>query len=94
MITRKLGYVSEGRSGKVIYTEGNRTITFYMEMGGGNCIFNLDILSKKEWEKKTGFPLERREDIFKLVAAQTCKDQAPKDIYTINETSIDYYHVK
>ncbi len=48
MITRKLGYVSEGRSGKVIYTEGNRTITFYMEMGGGNCIFNLDILSKKE----------------------------------------------
>lgn len=94
MITRRLEYVNHGRSGEVIYIEGSRRITFYMEMGGGSCIFYIDIPSESLWEKNTGFPLDRRADIIKFVAEQTAKDQASTGIYKMEETSIVYYHVK
>lgn len=89
--TRRLEYVSQGRSGEVIYQEGKKSIKFYMEMGGGNCVFYLDIPSISKWEKTTGFPLSEREDIINFVAEQTRRDQASSCKYKISETEITYY---
>jgi len=90
-ITRRLEYVSQGRGGEVIYLEGKKSIKFYMEMGGGNCVFYLDIPSKSAWEKTTSFPLSEREDIINFVAEQTRRDQATSCKYKISETDITYY---
>jgi len=89
--TRRLEYVSQGRGGEVIYHEGKKSIKFYMEMGGGNCVFYLDIPSISDWEKTTGFPLPEREDIITFVAEQTRRDQASSCTYKISETEITYY---
>ena len=90
-ITRRLEYVSQGRGGEVIYLEGKKSIKFYMEMGGGNCVFYLDIPSISEWEKTTGFPLSEREDIIHFVAEQTQRDQASSCTYKISDTEITYF---
>ena len=90
-ITRRLEYVSQGRGGEVIYLEGKKSIKFYMEMGGGNCVFYLDIPSISEWENTTSFPLSEREDIINFVAEQTRRDQASSCKYKITETEITYF---
>ena len=89
--SRHLEYVSQGRGGDVIYLEGKKSIKFYMEMGGGNCVFYLDIPSISEWEKTTGFPLSEREDIIHFVAEQTQRDQASSCTYKISDTEITYF---
>lgn len=89
--TRRLEYVSQGRGGEVIYHEGKKSIKFYMEMGGGNCVFYLDIPSTSEWEKTSSFPLSEREDIITFVAEQTRRDQASSCTYKISDTEITYY---
>ncbi len=90
-ITRRLEYISQGRGGEVIYLEGNKSIKFYMEMGGGNCVFYLDIPSISAWEKTTNFPLSEREDIINYVAEQTRRDQASSCTYKISDTEITYF---
>lgn len=89
--TRRLEYVSQGRCGEVIYHEGKKSIKFYMEMGGGNCVFYLDIPSISEWEKTTNFPLSEREDIISFVAKETQRDQASSCDFNISENEIAYY---
>lgn len=89
--TRRLEYVSQGRGGEVIYHEGKKSIKFYMEMGGGNCVFYLDIPSISEWEKTSSFPLSEREDIITFVAEQTQRDQALSCYFKISDTEITYF---
>jgi len=90
-VFRNVEYVSQGRSGKVIYKEGKKEITFYMEMGGGDCMFYLDIPSVANWEKSTGFTLLRRDDIVEYIAQRTKSDQASSSTYKIEDTGIVFY---
>ncbi len=89
--TRKVEYRSSGRSGEVIYHEGDRKITFYMEMGGGNCVFYLDVPGEKDWERRTGFRLDERDSIVEHVATMTGRDQASGCRYEIRDQEIVYY---
>ena len=89
--TRKVEYRSSGRSGEVIYHEGDRKITFYMEMGGGNCVFYLDVPGEKDWERRTGFRLDERNSIVEHVATMTGRDQASGCRYEIRDQEIVYY---
>lgn len=89
--TRKIEYTGNVRSGSVIYIEGDKRLEFYSEMGGGNCIFYVDIPSCDNWEKSTGYPLEERDEIIKFIAETTHRDQAPSGYYTIKEEEIVYY---
>lgn len=86
--TRKLTYTSSGRSGTVLYTEGQTTLTFYYELGGGDCIAFIDIPAENTWEASTGLPLDRREDILLFVAERACADQAPHGRYQIGPDAI------
>jgi hypothetical protein len=92
IIKRRVEYVSQGRCGKVIYVKDSHKITFYMERGGGNCIFYLDISSESQWKKNTGFSLERRDDIIHFIAERIQNDQASVGHYKIDVTGIVYYH--
>ena len=90
-IDTRLEYVSQGRDGGVIFIEGAKRIKFLMEMGAYDCVFYINIPSKKDWEISTKFPLVEREDIITFVAEQTQRDQASSCIFTISDTEIAYY---
>lgn len=86
-----ISYENYGRSGYVIYTQGDQTVKFEMEYGGGNCVFYLIIPTVSNWEKETGFQLSQRHDILEKVAMQTQRDQASTCRYEISDQYITYY---
>lgn len=88
MFSRKLHYTSSGRSGTVTYSEGNRSLILYYELGGGDCIAIIDIPPENTWESSTGFPLDRRNDIILFVAERACADQAPHGHYQIEPDAV------
>lgn len=87
-ILRNVTFETYGREGAVIYHEGFKTIKFYMEMGGTDVIFYLNIPTIEDWEQATGFALQEREDILKYVAENTQRHQAPSCDYEIKESEI------
>jgi len=82
--SRKLEFEGTGRSGSIKYIEGDRTATFYVEMGGGKCIFYVDIPTESNWEKETVFRIDERNDILQFIAEETLRKQT---------TSSDSYYV-
>jgi hypothetical protein len=87
---RRVEFDGTVRSGTVRYIEGNRSISFYSEMGGGNCIFYIDIPASGKWEEQTGFTLSEREEILKFVAEEAVRQQAssPGVYYLIGDRDI------
>ncbi len=92
-VFRFVEYVSQGREGEVIYHEGFKSIRFYMEFGGNDVVFILNIPAPEEWESQTGFPLDEREEIIHYVAKITQKDQGPSCDYVIHEKEILYKRI-
>lgn len=92
MFNRKIEYSGTFRAGTITYVEGDTRIEFYHEMGGGNCMFYIDIPSEKDWEAKTKTPLNRREEIVQFVAEIVRRQQAPRTRYEIQETFINYFY--
>ena len=87
-VLRRVSFESYGREGAVIYHEGLKTITFYMEFGGSDVIFFLQIPSKNNWESVTGFDVNERDEIIKYVAENTQRHQAPSCYFEIMEEEI------
>ncbi|MBK7886964.1 MAG: hypothetical protein IPJ86_06550 [Bacteroidetes bacterium] len=87
---RRVEFDGTVRSGTVKYIEGSRTISFYAEMGGGNCIFYIDIPTSGKWEELTGFKLSEREEIVKFVAEESVRKQTRSSgiYYLIGERDI------
>ena len=73
--SRKVKYEDSGRSGTVIYIDGDKTLRFYSEMGGGNCLFYIGIPTRENWVKETGYSLGERDEIIQFVAENTLRDQ-------------------
>ena len=86
-------FENSGPSGFAIYHDGVKTIKFYTEAGGGNCIFYISIPSEQNWEKDTGYSLEKRNEVLAFIADESLKKQAriPGAYFKINETSIVFY---
>lgn len=89
--TRKLEYHSEGRGGKVIYVEGDIRLSFYYEMGGGDCVAYIDIPDKTKWENETGLGLDKREDIVEFIARTSLRDQVSNGYYKISDNAITLF---
>lgn len=88
--SRTLAYSSEGRSGTVIYVEGDTRIHFYYELGGGNCVAFIDIPTKEQWEAATQTSLDRRDDIIDFVAHRARDQQASGCNIEIRDGSISF----
>lgn len=85
---RSVRYQTVGRSGKAIYCEGEKSLSFEMEMCGGDAVFMLFIPGLDEWEVITGFPITRRMEILSFLAECTKRDQGPSTQYIIEENAI------
>lgn len=88
---KQLEYIEEGRSGYIIYKEGQSRITFFFEYGGGNCVAIIYIPAIHEWENKTKRPLADRETIVRFVAEQCVKDKAPACTYILSDNCIELF---
>lgn len=89
--SRHIEYQGEGRGGYVIYVEGDLRISFYYEFGGGKCIASIDIPTEKNWEKETGLPLLRREEIIQFTANSVQAKQAPRSLLKITGNTIEFW---
>jgi hypothetical protein len=89
---RRIEYEGNFRAGEVIYIDNDRRIRFYHEMGGGNCMFYIDIPTEKEWEARTGTPLSSRQEILEFVAQTVHTQQASSTRYEIGEREIAFYY--
>lgn len=89
---RRIEYEGTFRAGEIIYVDNERRIRFPHEMGGGNCMFYIDIPSEAEWEAHTGAPLESRREILEFVAQTVHAQQASSTRYEIRERDIAFYY--
>lgn len=89
--SRHIIYENSGRSGRVIYVEGETRIPFYYEIGGGECVAYIEIPSAEQWEVVTQTPLARREDIIQFMAASVHARQAPHCRIEIGDCSVAYF---
>ncbi len=90
--SRHIEYESSGRSGTVIYVEGETRVPFYYELGGGDCVAYIELPAAGKWESETKMPLERREDIIQFTAASVHSRQAPNCRVEISDEAIKYFH--
>jgi len=72
----KIWYDKQGRSGYVWYQSPETKFSMYYELGGGDCLFGLSVPSPQDWEKITGLPVERREEVLQYVGRQVIRDEA------------------
>jgi hypothetical protein len=73
--TPKIAYSSDGRSGHVHYQSKEADFALYYEFGGGDCVASIYLPKLKEWQKQTGLPPDRREDVLNFIGRQVAKDQ-------------------
>jgi hypothetical protein len=88
---RRIEYEGNYRAGTIHYVDGDRRISFWHEMAGGDMKFYIDIPTEEQWEARTGTPLSERADILDFVAARVKQDQAPNWRYEITDNAINFY---
>ena len=71
----KILYTNEGRGGYVWYRSREAEFAMYYEFSGGDCIASIDIPGPEDWEKHTGLPLARRDEVLHFIGQQVVKDQ-------------------
>lgn len=82
-----------GRSGYTILYDGPKTTRFYMELGGGNCLYYLVIPSVGEWENQTAYTLAERDGILRFVGESSLIKQKfpPGSFFIIEEKHMVFY---
>ena len=89
---RRIEFEGTLRAGEVIYVDNEKRIRFWHEMGGGNCMFYIDIPTEAQWEARTQTPLGSRQEILEFVAAAVQAQQASNCRYEIGDNSIGFYY--
>ncbi|MEP7320977.1 MAG: hypothetical protein ABI761_03620 [Saprospiraceae bacterium] len=91
--SRRLEFRGNFRSGYITYIEGDTRIEFIHEMGGGGCAFYIEIPTVTNWEKETGHPLNKRDQILQFMAEQIYAKENKHFTYQILDASINFYQV-
>jgi len=89
---RHIEYVGNFRAGTIIYIDDEIRIEFYHEMGGGNCMFYIDIPTEEKWEAQTRTPLSARKEILEFVATTVQAQQASNCNYEIKSNEMGFYY--
>lgn len=89
----RISYSSKGRSGNVHYQSSEASFSMYYEFGGGNCVAWIDVPGTEQWEKVTGLPLARREEVLNAIGKRVVQDQVSsgKGYYKIEGNAINIY---
>jgi hypothetical protein len=88
---RRLEYEGNFRAGTIHYLDGERRISFWHEMCGGDMKFSINVPTVEAWERETGAPLTERDDIVAFVAERVRLEKASTWRFEITHNSIDFY---
>jgi hypothetical protein len=89
--SRRLEYEGNFRAGTIIYRDSDIAIRFTHEMGGGNCMFYVEIPTEQEWETITKTALTDRKSIVEYMAETLKSQQASSSRYVIEDNQITFY---
>lgn len=88
---QKIDFINNGRSGYVVYEDGEGELKFYYEFGGADCVAIIFVPSVNDWTDITKRKLSERHDILNFVAEESLKIQAPNCKFVISDNSIEIY---
>jgi hypothetical protein len=86
--SRSVVYRQYGRGGTILYKDGETSIVFDWEFGGGQTVAIIFIPDTANWLKATKTPVNQRDEILTFVAEQAIRDQAPSGHYVIDTNTI------
>ena len=75
LLNARVGYINEGREGRVVFSKGLRSFQMYYGFGGGDVVAIIEVPSEAEWVRQTGFPLEQRAAILDFIGNKVVHDQ-------------------
>ncbi len=89
----RVSYVSDGRSGRVVFSKGLRSFDMYYEFGGGDTVAIIDVPTEAEWTIKTWFPLSMRREVLEFIGKSVVRDQTMmgRGRYVIHEDHISIH---
>jgi hypothetical protein len=90
--SRRIEYQGSFRAGTIIYTDNDTHIEFSHEMGGGNCMFYIDVPPDAQWEAQTKTPLPDKKEILEYVAKTVQAQQVSNCRFEIKEDTIHFYY--
>lgn len=80
---QRVKYLSNGRSGQVLYEGRGASFTMYYEFGGGNVVASISIPDAQHWENETGLSPAYREEVLNFIGKQVVKDQTKQGSFQI-----------
>lgn len=89
--SRCIAYSGTYRAGTIHYIERGLQIDFPHEMCGGELHFSIDVPAESDWERDTGVPLARRDEIVGFVAERVRIEKAGNWRYRITPRSIEFF---
>lgn len=87
---QKITYASDGRSGQIHYESPETSFSLYYEFGG-DVVACIDIPDPKTWQKHTGLPVERRDEVLNFIGEQIVRDQTQGGSFKIEGNWMNIY---
>ena len=81
-------YISDGRSGQVLFYRDDIVLRFPYEFSGGDTLATVELIPEEKWPDVTSLPLEDRMPIAKFIAERIIRDQAEGHKYIIENDTI------
>ncbi len=88
---RSLSYHLNGRDGHIVYSDEISRLTFFVELGGGDCVAIITIPSESHWISSTKRDVRERDDIIHFIATKATNDQVAMGHFQIKDTAIEIY---
>lgn len=86
-----INITQSGRGGIVQFIQGDKTLHFHWEFGGGETLALIFVPDEKTWEAQTGIPIERRTHTLQWTAEQVIHQKAQGHKYRIETDVIVIY---
>lgn len=88
----KIKYDNQGRGGYVLFKNDKTQFKLWWEFAASPAVVIMEIPSETEWEKRTGFSKEQRNEVLKYIGAVVVRDQLSSGgEFVIGEQVMTFY---
>jgi hypothetical protein len=84
---RSVSITDQGRSGFVVYQDHSGSLRFYWDFGGADVVVTLQVTDPAAWAAGPAWPIDRRADVLRFVAAEVIRQKAPGCLAEIEEAA-------
>jgi hypothetical protein len=84
---RNVSISDHGRSGFVVYRDHSGSLDFHWDFGGGDEVVTLRVTDPAAWANGSAWPIDRRPELLRFVAAEVIRQKAPTCRAEIDEAA-------